>query len=139
MPANNILGLDAGEKRVGVAMVRADVRVPVTLETLDRQAPDFWGQLTEVIKQNYIGQIVIGLPRGLDGQETAQTKYVREFAGELAGHFALPVHWQDEALTSVQAENILNASGKPYKKADIDALAASLILADYLETAKAAS
>ncbi len=137
MPDNNILALDVGEKRVGVAMVRAEVRVPVTLETLDRQAPEFWEKLSEVIKQNEIGQIIIGLPRGLAGQETAQTKHVREFAGELASHFSLPVHWQDEALTSVQAETILNGSGKPYKKADIDALAASLILADYLETAKA--
>lgn len=133
MPGSNTLGLDAGEKRVGVAMVRAEVRIPVTLETLNRQSPDFWDKLSEVIKQNDIGQIVIGLPRGLEGQETAQTNYVRDFAGELAGHFALPVHWQDEALTSVQAENILNGSGKPYKKADVDALAASLILADYLE------
>lgn len=134
MQASNILGLDVGEKRVGVAMVRAEVRVPVTLDTLDREATDFWHQLIEITKQNNIGEVVIGLPRGLDGQETAQTALVRAFGQELTSHITLPAHWQDEALTSVQARNVLDASGKPYQKGDIDALAASIILTDYLDT-----
>lgn len=136
MPANNILALDIGEKRVGVALARAGIRVPVTLDTLERQAENFWEKLAAVIKEHDISRVVIGLPRGLEGQETAQTKYVQIFAEEFLNHFSLPMHWQDEALTSVQAESILDGSGKPYIKADVDALAASLILADYLETEK---
>lgn len=138
MPGNNILALDIGEKRVGVALVRAEVRVPVALDTLDRQANDFWQQLAAVIEEHDIQEVVMGLPRGLDGQETAQTKYVQSFAQEFSSHFPQPIHFQDEALTSVQSENILGASGKPYQKADVDALAASLILSDYLETEKVA-
>lgn len=136
MPANNLLALDVGEKRVGVALARADVRVPVVLETLERQASDFWQKLASVIKQHDIEEVVIGLPRGLDGQETAQTAHVQAFAREFASKFSQPFIYQDEALTSVQAENILSAGGKQYAKTDIDALAASLILSDYLETEK---
>ena len=134
MPASNILALDIGEKRVGVALARSQVRVPVALETLERQAVDFWELLQKLLKDHEIDEIVLGLPRGLEGQETAQTKYVQDFAKELANHSSLPVHWQDEALTSVQSENILSKSGKSYEKADIDAVAASLILSDYLQS-----
>ncbi len=134
MPANNILCLDVGEKRVGVALVRSAVRIPVMLQTLERQADDFWQQLTSLIKEYEVNDLVLGLPRGLEGQETGQTKYVRTFAEELTGYTALPIYWQDEALTSVKATSILDSSGKPYTKGDVDAMAASLILADYLET-----
>ncbi len=133
----NLLALDVGEKRVGVALVRSDVRVPVLLTTLQRQSLDFWETLMSVLTKHEIHEVVIGLPRGLEGQETAQTKLVREFAAEFATHSSLPVHWQDEALTSVQAKSILSGHGKPYEKADVDAMAASLILADYMETAGA--
>lgn len=134
MADNNILALDIGEKRVGVALARADVRIPVILDTLDRQAGDFWQQLAEVVRGNDVGLLVLGLPRGLEGQDTAQTAYARNFASELAVHVPLQVVWQDEALTSVKAEDILGAGGKPYQKSDVDGLAASFILTDYLES-----
>ncbi len=136
MAANNLLSLDVGEVRVGAAMARADVRLPVALRTLLRSQPDFWDQLAEIIAQNDIGQIIVGLPRGLDGQETAQTASAHRFGQELALHTALPTYWQDEAVTSVKAEEVLKASGKPYTKADIDAQAACYILADFLESAR---
>ena len=75
---------------------------------------------------------MIGLPRGLDGQETAQTMTVRAFGTMLGKALKLPVHWQDEALTSVQAASELEQRGKAYRKADIDSLAAVYILEDYL-------
>lgn len=137
MPSN-VLALDVGEKRVGAALARSEVRVPVTLKTLDRQAADFWQQLSAVMQEHGVEQVVLGLPRGLEGQETAQTAYVRGFAREFSSRFHQPIHYQDEALTSVQSENILGASGKPYQKDEVDALAASLILSDYLETEKIA-
>ncbi len=133
MPSN-VLALDVGHKRVGVALARADVRVPVVLPTLDRQTDDFWQRLDTIIHGETVGLIVIGLPRGLDGQETTQTESARTFGRELSDKSGIPIHWQDEALTSVKAEAILDAGGKPYTKAHVDGVAASLILADYLET-----
>lgn len=132
MTPNNILALDVGSVRVGVAMARADVRIPVGLETLMRTADDFWEQLTQLISQHAIGCIVLGLPRGLDGQDTAQTRAIRDFAKELKQHTKLPISWQDEALTSIAAETLLTNAGKNFRKADIDALAACYILDDYL-------
>ena len=133
MSHRSLLALDVGTVRVGVAMARAEVRVPVVLPTLSRQDEQFWEKLKEIIMANDIKQLVVGLPRGLDGQETEQTKYVKNFVDELTGHIALPVVWQDEALTSVQAEASLATSRKSYQKSDVDGVSASLILGDYLE------
>lgn len=133
MPIHNILCLDVGEKRVGVALLRTSPRIPVALMTLERRAEHFWQQLTNLLQEHEVGKIVIGLPRGLDGQETAQTTAVRAFAEDLQLHTTLPCIWQDEAVTSVSAEAALKATGKPYTRGDIDATAAQLILSDYLE------
>jgi putative holliday junction resolvase len=135
---SNLLALDVGSKRVGVALARPEVRVPVALETLDRESVDFWTQLSAYITSHDVGTIVIGLPRGLDGQETAQTQRTRGFANELKQQFDGQVAWQDEALTSVTAEASLNPA-KSHHKGDVDAIAACLILADYLEETKVAS
>lgn len=133
---SNTLALDVGTVRVGTAIARSDVAIALPLVTLERAAENFWHDLKDLVHANDISELVVGLPRGLDGQETAQTESVQTFGRELEKRFGLPIIWQDEALTSVKAESILRAQGKPYKKADIDAVAASLILTDYLETHK---
>lgn len=117
---------------MGVALARAEVKVPVALDTLDRQAESFWKQLELVCKENDIAKVVIGLPRGLDGQETRQTENTRRFASEIKKHMNLPIVWQDEAVTSLKAREILTSSGKNFNKQDVDAVAATLILGDYL-------
>ncbi len=137
IPTKNILGLDVGEKRVGVALANSELKLTKLLQTLDFQSNKFWENLGELILEHKITDIVVGLPRGLDGQETAQTKFVREFAEVLQEKYSIPVHWQDEALTSVRAREILEMNGKPYKKSDVDAISASLILSDYLENSVA--
>ncbi|HUP26097.1 MAG TPA: Holliday junction resolvase RuvX [Candidatus Limnocylindrales bacterium] len=135
--ANNFLALDIGGERVGIAWAHAEVSVPVAITTLLRSQPDFWDRLSEIVDKRDVGRIILGLPRGLDGQETAQTAAVRLFGQELGRHLSLPIHWQDEAVTSIKAETSLKASGKPYAKGDIDALAACYILDDYISSVKA--
>lgn len=76
--------------------------------------------------------LVVGFPRGMQGQHTAQTQAIEDFAQELRRHFALPLHFQDEALTSKHAKAELEARSKPYERGDIDALAATYILEDFL-------
>ena len=75
---------------------------------------------------------MVGLPRGLEGQSTAQTSEAEALAGSLRERFGLPVHMQDEALTTKHAEVELRSRGKPYVRADVDALAATYILQDWL-------
>lgn len=79
--------------------------------------------------------IVVGLPRGLDGQDTPQTLAVRRFCDDLLWRrLHIDPVYQDEAGTSGAAEDRLKASGKTYAKGAIDAEAAAIILQDYLDT-----
>jgi putative pre-16S rRNA nuclease len=126
-----ILALDVGERRIGVALARPDTRLPQPLVTLTHTATIF-DDLNKLIAEHQIGTVVVGLPRGLDGQSTAQTRSVERFAKELRSHTQLPLYWQDEAVTSRQAEEELKRRKKPYAKGDIDALAAIYILEDFL-------
>jgi putative Holliday junction resolvase len=131
--SNYVLALDVGERRIGVALASLTARLPAPLQTIDRIAsPDFLGDIKRIIQDNDIATIIVGLPRGLSGQETHQTATTRAFAAELGEHVSVPVIFQDEAGTSYEAEELLKQRGKNYQKADIDAEAACIILRDYL-------
>lgn len=130
-PTSSVLALDVGDARVGVAATSLVACLPRPLTTLQR-GDDFYDELQQIIKTENITTIVVGLPRGLAGQRTAQTTTVENFVTELHQHIDLPIAMQDEALTSQKALAELETSGKPYQKADIDALAATYILEDYL-------
>lgn len=126
-----ILALDVGAARIGLALASRAARLASPYKTI-ANTPDSIAQLRAICEQEDVREIVIGLPRGMSGQETAQTAAVREYGEQLAPALPLPVHWQDETLTSVKAEEELENRGRPYQKADIDALAATYILEDYL-------
>lgn len=132
MPAtsSSILALDVGSARIGVALASTAARLarPLTTLTNDEHWPP---ALQAILTAEKVSEIVVGWPRGLDGQVTAQTDYVEQFARRLE-QFGLPVHLQDEALSSKRAEAELSQRGKIGTKADVDALAATYILEDYL-------
>jgi putative Holliday junction resolvase len=128
---NAILALDVGAKRIGVAATDLGARLPRPLTTITA-GDDTAHQVQALVAQHGATALVIGLPRGLDGQETAQTQAVRAFAEQLKADVQLPQYWQDEAVTSRQAEEELKSRGKPYQKGDIDALSATYILEDFL-------
>ena len=130
MMANNLLGLDIGEKRVGVARVSLPARLPQTLATLNNDYT-FLDNLKNIIKEHQIDALVVGLPRNLNGQETDQTAFVYDFCNKYLQALNLPIIMQDETLSSRVAEDRLK--GQKYQKADIDALAATVILEDYLQ------
>lgn len=128
---SNILALDVGDKRVGVAVASTIARLPRPLTTL-RRGGAFFDDLEKIIEEEKAGVIVVGLPRGLDGQETSQTKTTENFIRQLRERLALPVHEQDEALTSKKAEAELESRGSGHAKGNVDALAATYILEDFL-------
>ncbi len=127
----NYLGLDYGSKRVGLATGNDQARLATPLSTLPN-GDLLMSQLAALCKQEAIDQIVIGLPRGLDGQMTEQSELITLFAKHAHERLRLPVHLQDEAVTSEVAEEHLKASGRNYRKSDIDQVAAALILQDFL-------
>jgi putative Holliday junction resolvase len=127
----SVLALDVGSVRVGVAVASLIARLPRPLITLERN-DTFFPALQTILEVEGVGALVIGFPRGMQGQHTKQTTAIEEFSTELKSHFPLPLYFQDEALTSQHAETELMARGRPYDKGDIDALAATYILEDFL-------
>lgn len=134
MPAipSSILALDVGDKRVGVAIASLEARLPRPLAALTRD-DSFVSRLRTIIDTEHVSRLVIGWPRGLEGQATKQTATVEAFVTELKRQFELPIVMQDEALTSKIAEAELQARGKAYEKGEVDALAATYILDDFLK------
>ena len=133
MPANpkTVLALDYGDKRIGLAIASLDAKLPRALDTLSTTTP--LETIKDITLKENVSQIVVGYPRGLNGQTTAQTSAVDEFIKRLAAAVNLPIDKQDESLTSRKAELELNSRGKAYTRADIDALSAIYILEDWLK------
>ena len=128
---NAILALDVGGSRIGVATANVVARIARPLKTLANDDA-FAQQLQRCIDQESAAVLVVGLPRGLEGQHTEQTRTVEAFVDSLKKQITLPIYWQDEALTSQKAEAELKQRGGSYAKGDIDALAATYILEDFL-------
>lgn len=123
------LGIDYGIKRIGLAVADAEAKLARPLATVSA------AELVKTIQREGPFQtVVVGLPRSLDGHETAQTLAVRRFTDDvLWRHLQIEAQFQDEAGTSAVAEDRLREAGKPYDKAAIDAEAAAIILQDYLD------
>lgn len=125
--------MDIGEKRIGLAIGDSIGRIASPLKTLVVDGTEIV-RLQEILLDQNIDQLVIGLPRNQSGEETAQSKQIRIFARRRLEAFGLPIKFQDESVTSVIAEqHLAKNKKKPFAKGDIDAYAASIILQDYLE------
>lgn len=127
----SIMALDVGEKRIGVAIATTDVNIAYPHTTLANDN-ELLKKLTDLITQRGITAVVVGLPKNLDGKETAQTEYTKKFIDTLKGAISVSVHTTDEAGTSKKAEETLKSHDKSFNKEDIDALAAAYILEDFL-------
>lgn len=127
-----LMALDYGERRIGVAICRHGNSEVSPLTTVDASS-DAIGQIKYLIGLHRPDILVVGRPRGLDGQSTAQTKKAEAFAGEIAAKTGLDVKLQDETLTTVEAEKRLpKRIGVKERKALIDQVAAQIILEDFL-------
>ena len=131
-----IIGLDVGEKRIGVAKVDSTTRIAVPVGFLLADGSE-WQEIARLMRLNSTSYVVLGLPRSNEGNETKQTLYVRNFARTLSEKIpGVKIRFQDESLTSVEAENRLKKRKKKYVKGDIDAEAAAIILQDFVESFK---
>ena len=127
-----LVGLDVGEKRIGVSVADLGVRIAIPLETILVDGTEVEA-IAKVIASEGAELLVVGYPRNQAGEPTTQTDYVEKFAAQLKPLVPKMVY-QDESLTSVIAEQRLKARGGTYQKSDIDAQAAVIILQDYLES-----
>lgn len=128
-----LIGLDVGEKRTGVSRVDTSVKIAVPFGVIEMNNTKFT-EIRRVADFYNATVIVVGLPRNTSGLETAQSKFVRDFVTELRNkHEKFKIIFQDETLTSVEAEKRLKARGRSYEKADIDSEAATIILQDFID------
>lgn len=136
-PAFRILALDVGRKRIGLA-ITDEMRITVRgLDTLERVKPRVdLARITDIVKTNDVGLLLVGLPVRLGGEDSAMTAHVRTFAAALQDKSGKPVQLWDERLTSVAAEARLEAEGlRPMRRTGaIDQAAACILLEDYLAT-----
>ena len=128
-----LIALDVGSKRIGIAKADSSVRIAIPYSAVEVDGTEF-KKIASLARAWDINSFVIGLPRNSKGEETEQSKYVRKFAAQLKREIeGAKVCFQDESLTSVEAEKRLKSRKKGYKKGDIDSEAAAIILQDFLE------
>lgn len=126
------MALDVGERRIGVALADDQVKIAVPYDTIEVDGTEI-DQIIRIAKFESIDTLVVGYPRNQSGEPTAQTAFTEAFVGRIPEGFVQNIVYQDESVTSVHAENRLKEQKKPYTKGDIDKVAASIILQDYLE------
>lgn len=126
------LGIDVGQKRIGIAIASDEARLPKSLPTLNNDNSSMM-HIKALVEQYSVAGIIVGLPHNLDGDETQQSQQIRDFAGKLHKVLGKPLYFQDETLSSVRAREELESREIAYNKEDVDALAAVLILTDWLD------
>ncbi len=134
-----VLGIDYGIKRVGLALSDGLGLLAHPYATLERTTRErLFADVLAIVAQESVQTIVLGFPQALNGQETETTRQVRNFAESLRRRTDVPVVFQDEAFSSVEAERNLregNHRGRKIK-AVLDQQAAVVILNDYLECSR---
>lgn len=131
----SVLGLDLGEKRIGVAIAEPPAYVAVPLTTLDATPwRGFIEKLSAIAAERGVKTLVAGLPLRGDGHEGEAARMVRGMAERMVVRLKLPLVFQDERYSSSEAERVLIATGKrsSQRKAKRDVLAAVFILEGYL-------
>jgi len=125
----NALGLDVGSSRIGVARISSIARISEPLAVLANNE-DFIKQLQKLLAEHSIDLIVVGMPRNMSGEKTAQSEYVEQFVDELEAKLDKPIVFQDETLSTVAASQRVTIKTKSME----DAYAAAVILEDFMES-----
>lgn len=132
----SILALDVGTRRIGVARADLRVRLARPLSTVERQgvAKDV-AKLAALCRAEGAEAVVVGLPYDLEGNEGRSARLARQVGDALGAATGLPIHWQDERFTTVEAADRLHAAGLDARRQRgvIDQAAAAVILQDWLD------
>ncbi|MCD4819072.1 MAG: Holliday junction resolvase RuvX [Candidatus Cloacimonetes bacterium] len=135
MSLYRILAIDYGEKRVGIALsdpLRIISKPFCVLENND----DLFDKIQEIIFEQQVEKIVLGIPYNLKGEDSHKTKEVKEFGEKLIIKISLPIIYWDERYSTVEANESLKKMGYSVIEARkvVDKVAASIILKNYLQS-----
>ena len=131
------ISLDIGDRRVGVACGDAEVRIATPLEVIARGSIEQDTRTLAKIAHDYdVEQLIVGLPRNMDGTQGAQADAVIGYAEKVAQALHLPLTFWDERLSTVEATKRTHETGTRGKKSrrGLDAIAAAVILQDFLDS-----
>jgi putative holliday junction resolvase len=133
-----IVGIDPGERRVGVAVADLETRFARPLEVIDRREVDAVGRISAIVRETRADLVVVGRPTGLSGRPGPAVESQRTFVAELREVVSVEVREFDERFTSVVADRGLRSGGLKPKdlKSRRDAVAAQIMLQDYLDATK---
>lgn len=132
-----ILALDIGEKRIGVAISDLSQTLARSLKVIQRGSRrDDFAAVARLVEEYEVEKVVVGYPRSLDGMAHAQAERVERYAMDLAKTLTVPVLLWDERFSTVSAERLMREAGlrSEKKRERIDAVAAAVILQDYLDS-----
>ena len=130
-----VLGIDYGDRRIGLAMSDALGLAAHGLPTLENQSEEaVLDALRAIIEEHKVEQIIVGLPRNMNGSLGPQARKAKRFADTLRA-LGLPVHLMDERLTSERARRVLSDAGlsRAKRRRRVDRMAAQFILQLYLD------
>lgn len=132
-----VLGLDVGDRRIGLALSDSGgiLASPLTIIEHTTENGDIEAIL-KIVREREAERIVVGLPRLMNGDIGPQAQKVQTFVEAMRSHTQIPIEYRDERLTTVEAQRLHQESGSKRKKGDVvryDAMAAAVILQDYLE------
>lgn len=133
------LAIDYGLKRTGLAICDRQEIIASPLAVIDDSPKQLISRIVEVVKRENVDAIVLGLPLNMDDSVGPQAELVLRFADRLKQHLDIPVHFQDERLTTFSAEEKSLTRGvrkKKKKRKPLDAVAAAEILQDFLHAKK---
>ena len=134
---NRILGIDYGEVRVGISLSDLTHTIAKPFRTLKyKNLDDLLVQLKDIIIENEVNKLVVGVPYNMKGENTKQTLKVKEFISFLESNLSYDIALIDERLSSVEAEKTMHKMNikTGHNKSDIDKIAASVILQEYLDS-----
>jgi putative pre-16S rRNA nuclease len=134
--SGTLIGFDFGERRIGVAVGETSTRIANPLGAIEELANDArFRAIGRIVDEWQPAAFVVGLPRHADDSPHAVAKLAEKFARRLEARYHLPVAFVDETLTSALAESQLRETRtRATRKADVDALAAMMILQSYLDS-----
>ena len=128
-----IIGLDVGTVRIGVARADTATKIAIPDGFINVNGQEI-SEIQRKLRLYNSNILVMGMPRSNNGNQTAQSEFVKQFAKQVAATIpGLKIYFQDESLTSVEAERRLKARKNNYQKGEIDAESASIILQDFIE------
>lgn len=119
------LGIDHGESKIGLALGDNEANFSLPFKIIKNE--DFFNIINNILEEENIDEIVLGLPKNLNNEETEQTGKVYDFLNQLKEQVELPIHLEDERMTSRQAKDLRIDKGNE------DASSAALILETFLK------